>query len=114
MLARCGNIHVQTRRHAHTVIFTIHMPPTLLHGHIPYTNAGKELGLLHVEHVHHMYTYSVRMHTTHCTTERLSGTNKGISNSPINLRVYSPNVLNLTLVDLPGITKVYASVTGEI
>jgi replication fork clamp-binding protein CrfC len=43
-----------------------------------------------------------------CTlpADRLSGTNKGISNTPINLRVYSPHVLNLTLVDLPGITKV--------
>ncbi|RNA38746.1 dynamin isoform X6 [Brachionus plicatilis] len=39
-------------------------------------------------------------------TNRLTGTNKGISNIPINLRVYSPHVLNLTLVDLPGITKV--------
>ncbi|XP_053149909.1 dynamin-2-like isoform X1 [Hemicordylus capensis] len=39
-------------------------------------------------------------------TERLTGTNKGISSVPINLRVYSPHVLNLTLIDLPGITKV--------
>ena len=39
-------------------------------------------------------------------TDRLTGSNKGISNIPINLRVYSPHVLNLTLVDLPGITKV--------
>ncbi|XP_053575375.1 dynamin-2 [Bombina bombina] len=39
-------------------------------------------------------------------TERATGTNKGISPVPINLRVYSPNVLNLTLIDLPGITKV--------
>ncbi|CAF1156999.1 unnamed protein product, partial [Brachionus calyciflorus] len=39
-------------------------------------------------------------------TERLTGHNKGISSIPINLRVYSPHVLNLTLVDLPGITKV--------
>lgn len=30
----------------------------------------------------------------------------GISPQPINLRVYSPNVLTLTLVDLPGLTKV--------
>jgi len=30
----------------------------------------------------------------------------GISPIPINLKVYSPNVLNLTLVDLPGMTKV--------
>ncbi|XP_073449330.1 dynamin-3 isoform X2 [Aquarana catesbeiana] len=39
-------------------------------------------------------------------TDRSTGTNKGISSIPINLRIYSPNVLNLTLVDLPGITKV--------
>ncbi|XP_069465252.1 dynamin-1 isoform X2 [Ambystoma mexicanum] len=39
-------------------------------------------------------------------TDRVTGSNKGISPVPINLRVYSPNVLNLTLVDLPGMTKV--------
>ncbi|XP_065113428.1 dynamin 3a isoform X2 [Paramisgurnus dabryanus] len=39
-------------------------------------------------------------------TDRVTGSNKGISSIPINLRVYSPNVLNLTLIDLPGITKV--------
>ncbi|XP_030623164.1 dynamin-1a isoform X3 [Chanos chanos] len=39
-------------------------------------------------------------------TDRVTGQNKGISPVPINLRVYSPNVLNLTLVDLPGMTKV--------
>uniref|UniRef100_A0A8C3G0F3 Interferon-induced GTP-binding protein Mx n=1 Tax=Cyclopterus lumpus TaxID=8103 RepID=A0A8C3G0F3_CYCLU len=39
-------------------------------------------------------------------TDRVTGANKGISSVPINLRVYSPNVLNLTLVDLPGMTKV--------
>lgn len=39
-------------------------------------------------------------------TARVAGQNKGISRSPINLRIYSPNVLNLTLVDLPGLTKV--------
>ncbi|XP_063393221.1 dynamin isoform X4 [Cydia fagiglandana] len=39
-------------------------------------------------------------------TDRITGSNKGISPVPINLRVYSPNVLNLTLIDLPGLTKV--------
>ncbi|XP_072935063.1 dynamin isoform X5 [Epargyreus clarus] len=39
-------------------------------------------------------------------TDRVTGSNKGISPVPINLRVYSPNVLNLTLIDLPGLTKV--------
>ncbi|XP_062307440.1 dynamin-1-like protein isoform X2 [Osmerus eperlanus] len=39
-------------------------------------------------------------------TERSSGGNKGISPEPIYLKIFSPKVLNLTLVDLPGITKV--------
>uniref|UniRef100_A0A0M3IFD8 Dynamin GTPase n=1 Tax=Ascaris lumbricoides TaxID=6252 RepID=A0A0M3IFD8_ASCLU len=39
-------------------------------------------------------------------TERLTGSNKGISAIPINLKIYSPNVVNLTLIDLPGMTKV--------
>ncbi|XP_026167604.1 dynamin-1-like protein isoform X1 [Mastacembelus armatus] len=39
-------------------------------------------------------------------TERVSGNNKGISEEPIHLKIFSPHVVNLTLVDLPGITKV--------
>ncbi|KAG0210107.1 vacuolar protein sorting-associated protein 1 [Mortierella sp. GBA30] len=39
-------------------------------------------------------------------TDAKTGKNAGISPLPINLRVYSPNVLTLTLVDLPGLTKV--------
>ncbi|CAN9500635.1 unnamed protein product [Ophioblennius macclurei] len=39
-------------------------------------------------------------------TNRLTGSNKAISPVPIRLRIYSPHVLDLTLVDLPGITKV--------
>ncbi len=39
-------------------------------------------------------------------TERLTGTNSGISNQTIHLRIFSPKVLTLTLVDLPGMTKV--------
>ncbi|KPM41331.1 Vacuolar protein sorting-associated protein 1 [Neonectria ditissima] len=39
-------------------------------------------------------------------TEAKVGRNGGISPAPINLRIYSPNVLTLTLVDLPGLTKV--------
>ncbi|KAK3750104.1 hypothetical protein QZH41_010839 [Actinostola sp. cb2023] len=30
---------------------------------------------------------------------------QGISNEPINLKIFSPKVVNLTLVDLPGVTK---------
>lgn len=39
-------------------------------------------------------------------TEAKVGRNAGISPAPINLRIYSPNVLTLTLVDLPGLTRV--------
>uniref|UniRef100_A0A3Q3ER87 Interferon-induced GTP-binding protein Mx n=1 Tax=Kryptolebias marmoratus TaxID=37003 RepID=A0A3Q3ER87_KRYMA len=39
-------------------------------------------------------------------TFRLTGSNKGICPVPIALQIHSPHVLNLTLVDLPGITKV--------
>ncbi|KJH52226.1 dynamin family protein [Dictyocaulus viviparus] len=39
-------------------------------------------------------------------TNRLTGLNKGISSIPIILKIYSKNVVNLSLVDLPGITKV--------
>ncbi|KAF9538661.1 vacuolar protein sorting-associated protein 1 [Mortierella hygrophila] len=38
-------------------------------------------------------------------TELKTGKNAGISPLPINLRIYSPNVLTLTLVDLPGLTR---------
>ncbi|KAJ8645561.1 hypothetical protein MRB53_007309 [Persea americana] len=39
-------------------------------------------------------------------TEREAGGNKGVSDKQIRLKVFSPIVLNITLVDLPGITKV--------
>lgn len=38
-------------------------------------------------------------------TARMCGANKGICAEPITLCVYSKNVVNLTLVDLPGLTK---------
>ena len=37
---------------------------------------------------------------------RIAGSSKGISRQPIHLKIYSTEVLNLTLVDLPGLTKV--------
>ncbi|KAF9505831.1 hypothetical protein BS47DRAFT_1489677 [Hydnum rufescens UP504] len=39
-------------------------------------------------------------------TEAKTGKNAGISPVPINLRIFSPNVVTLTMVDLPGLTKV--------
>ncbi|XP_074279212.1 phragmoplastin DRP1C [Silene latifolia] len=39
-------------------------------------------------------------------TDRITGKTKAISNIPIHLSIYSPHVVNLTLIDLPGLTKV--------
>lgn len=39
-------------------------------------------------------------------TDRKTGSAKNISHEAIHLSLYSPNVLTLTLVDLPGLTKV--------
>ena len=44
-------------------------------------------------------------------TERMCGTNKGICPDAIHLKVFSPKVLNLSLVDLPGLTKVRSVLT---
>jgi dynamin 1-like protein len=39
-------------------------------------------------------------------TNRVTGTNKAVSDQQIRLKICSPNVLTMTLVDLPGITRV--------
>ncbi|KAL3833018.1 hypothetical protein ACJIZ3_007754 [Penstemon smallii] len=39
-------------------------------------------------------------------TDRITGKSKQISPVPIHLSIYSQNVVNLTLIDLPGLTKV--------
>lgn len=39
-------------------------------------------------------------------TDRIAGTEKGVSPVPIILNVYGPNVPDLTVIDLPGITKI--------
>ena len=44
--------------------------------------------------------------TYQAETDREAGGNKGVSDKQIRLKIFSPNVLNITLVDLPGITKV--------
>ena len=43
-------------------------------------------------------------------TDRVCGRNKDIASTPIIVKVYSKSVVDLTLVDLPGMTKVP---TGE-
>lgn len=39
-------------------------------------------------------------------TSKIAGNNKGISSIPIVLKIFSPNVVDLTLVDLPGLVNV--------
>lgn len=39
-------------------------------------------------------------------TERVAGKNKNISFEPIIVKIYSRTVVDLTLVDMPGITKI--------
>ncbi|KAM6557432.1 hypothetical protein CsatB_004451 [Cannabis sativa] len=39
-------------------------------------------------------------------TDKMTGRSKQISPVPIQLSIFSPNVVNLTLIDLPGLTKV--------
>jgi len=39
-------------------------------------------------------------------TQKIVRDDMGVSNVPINLTIYSPHVVNLTLVDLPGMVKV--------
>ena len=39
-------------------------------------------------------------------TEREVGVNKDVSDKQIRLKIFSPNVLNITLVQFPSINKV--------
>jgi len=38
-------------------------------------------------------------------TDLVCGRNSNISSVPIIIKIYSPNVVDLSLVDLPGLTK---------
>ncbi|VYS64782.1 unnamed protein product [Arabidopsis thaliana] len=52
------------------------------------------------------YDFSEIRREIEAETNRLVGENKGVADTQIRLKISSPNVLNITLVDLPGITKV--------
>ncbi|OIT33421.1 dynamin-related protein 1e [Nicotiana attenuata] len=47
-------------------------------------------------------------------TDRVTGKTKQISPVPIHLSIYSPNVVNLTLIDLPGLTKVAVGISLRV
>ncbi|XP_011658828.1 dynamin-related protein 3A isoform X1 [Cucumis sativus] len=52
------------------------------------------------------YDFSEIRREIRAETDREAGGNKGVSDKQIRLKIFSPNVLDITLVDLPGITKV--------
>ncbi|KAA3488586.1 dynamin-related protein 3A [Gossypium australe] len=52
------------------------------------------------------YDFSEIRREIQAETDREAGGNKGVSDRQIRLKIFSPNVLDITLVDLPGITKV--------
>ncbi|CAH8369113.1 unnamed protein product [Eruca vesicaria subsp. sativa] len=61
---------------------------------------------LHLPNNQRIYDFSEIRREIEAETNRLAGENKGVSAKQIRLKIYSPNVLDITLVDLPGITKV--------
>jgi dynamin 1-like protein len=78
--------------------------------HVPHTPASvagqDEWGeFLHMPG-RRIYDFAEVRREIEAETARIAGNNKGINRQPINLKIYSPHVLSLTLVDLPGLTKV--------
>ena len=75
--------------------------------------SGRETSQEYAEFLHHpsrrFYDFAEVRREIEAETARIAGNNKGINRQPINLKVYSPHVLSLTLVDLPGLTKVQGS-----
>ncbi|KAJ7968317.1 Dynamin-related 3A-like protein [Quillaja saponaria] len=52
------------------------------------------------------YDFSEIRREIQAETDREAGGNRGVSDKQIRLKIFSPNVLDITLVDLPGLTKV--------
>ncbi|GMM32836.1 dynamin-related GTPase [Saccharomycopsis crataegensis] len=97
----------------HDYVETANNPETMtLDDHLRKQSGAKPNGppnewgeFLHIPHKR-FYNFQDIKREIENETSRIAGKNKGISKLPINLKIYSPNVLNLTLVDLPGLTKV--------
>uniref|UniRef100_A0A7S1PGH5 Dynamin-type G domain-containing protein n=1 Tax=Percolomonas cosmopolitus TaxID=63605 RepID=A0A7S1PGH5_9EUKA len=72
-----------------------------------HTNEGEEYGeFLHLPK-RKISDFEEIRNEIQAETERVTGKEgKSISALPIHLKIHSPHVLNLTLIDLPGITKV--------
>lgn len=78
--------------------------------HVPHTAASvagqHEWAEFHHQPGRKFEDFSLVKQEIEAETARIAGSNKGINRQPINLKIFSPHVLNLTLVDLPGLTKV--------
>ncbi|KAH8732867.1 Dynamin central region-domain-containing protein [Phaeosphaeriaceae sp. PMI808] len=79
--------------------------------HLPHTRAsvsGEQQEWAEFLHIpgRRFYDFTEVRREIEAETARIAGKNKGIDRQPINLKIYSPHVLSLTLVDLPGLTKV--------
>ena len=78
--------------------------------HVPHT-AASVAGQQEWAEFHHLpgrkfEDFALVKQEIEAETARIAGINKGINRQPINLKIFSPHVLNLTMVDLPGLTKV--------
>ena len=64
---------------------------------------------VHAEFLHkkdHRYTDFEQVRAEiEAETDRECGRNKNLSDKPIRLRIFSPKVVDLTLIDLPGLVK---------
>ncbi|WAQ82228.1 hypothetical protein PtA15_2A545 [Puccinia triticina] len=86
------------------VLQLIHLPSTA-HSESSSSFSGPEYGeFLHLPNRRFTEFEEIRKEIEN-ETLRVAGSNNGISRLPINVKIYSPRVLNLTLVDLPGLTK---------
>ncbi|PLB48578.1 hypothetical protein P170DRAFT_411525 [Aspergillus steynii IBT 23096] len=78
--------------------------------HVPHTAASvagqHEWGEFHHIPGRKFEDFALVKQEIEAETARIAGSNKGINRQPINLKIFSPHVLNLTMVDLPGLTKV--------
>lgn len=73
---------------------------------LEYSPRGSEIGVFSHKSNIQMRDFSEIRREIEAETERLVGRRCGISSEPIRLKITSPNVVDITLIDLPGMTKV--------
>ncbi|EGW31954.1 uncharacterized protein SPAPADRAFT_152200 [Spathaspora passalidarum NRRL Y-27907] len=93
------------RRAGHSNNDLININSTKENGEVSENNADEWGEFLHLPNKK-FYNFEEIRNEIVRETDAKTGKNLGISPVPINLRIYSPHVLTLTLVDLPGLTKV--------